>query len=104
MRKLWWDLEAVSLALEKICIIYSPDKYKVLECYVDANFSGGWNQNDFDNADNVLSWTGYVIMYDGFLIHFVSKLQTEISLSTAESEYISLSQALWEVIPLMIFL
>lgn len=32
---------------------------------------------------------------------WVSKLQTEIALSTAESEYIALSQALRETIPLM---
>ena len=34
-------------------------------------------------------------------IHWVSKLQTEIALSTAEAEYIALSQALREVIPMM---
>ena len=32
---------------------------------------------------------------------WVSKLQTEIALSTAEAEYIALSQSLREVIPLM---
>ena len=40
-------------------------------------------------------------MYAGCPIHFVSKLQTEITLSTSEAEYIALSQALREVIPLM---
>ena len=40
-------------------------------------------------------------MYTGCPIHFVSKLQTEIAISTAEAEYIALSQALREVIPLM---
>ena len=40
-------------------------------------------------------------MNAGCPIHFVSKLQTEIALSTAEAEYIALSQALREVIPLM---
>ena len=39
-------------------------------------------------------------MYAGCPIHFVSKLQTEIALSTAEAEYITLSQALREVVPL----
>ena len=51
-----------------------------------------------------MSRTGYVIIYVGFTIHFVSKLKTEISLSTAEEEYIALSQALREVILLMILL
>ena len=43
-------------------------------------------------------------MYAGCPIHFVSKLQNKIALSTAEAEYIALSQALWELIPLMILL
>ena len=56
--------------------IYKPEKSRGLECYVDAEFSGGWTQDDADNAENVLSITGYSIMYAGCPIHFVSKLQT----------------------------
>ena len=51
-----------------------------------------------------MSRTGYAIAYAGCPIHFVSKLQTEIALSTAEAEYIALYQDLREVIPLMKFL
>ena len=36
-------------------IIYKPSKSKGLECYVNADFAGGWSQADADNADNVLS-------------------------------------------------
>ena len=43
-------------------------------------------------------------MYAGCPIHFVLKLQTEIALSAAKAEYIALSQALREVIPLMILM
>jgi hypothetical protein len=50
---------------------------------------------------NVLSRTGYIIYYAGCPIHWVSKLQTEIALSTTESEYIALSQSIQEVIPMM---
>ena len=82
-------------------IIYRPNKTKGLECYVDADFAGGWQLADAESADNVLSRTGYVLMYAGCPIHWVSKLQTEIALSTAEAEYIALSQSLREVIPLM---
>ena len=82
-------------------IIYKPNKTKGLECYVDADFAGGWQLADAESADNVLSRTGYVLMYAGCPIHWVSKLQTEIALSTAEAEYIALSQSLREVIPLM---
>ena len=37
----------------------------------------------------------------GCPITWQSKLQTEIALSTTESEYIALSTAIWEVIPLL---
>jgi hypothetical protein len=81
-------------------IIYKPDRSKGLECYVDADFSRGWTQ-DASNAENVLSRTGYVIMYTSCPIFRVSRLQTEIALSTAQAEYIALSQALRDMIPLI---
>lgn len=65
-------------------IIYKPDRSKGLECYVDADFAWGWTQADASNAENVLSCTGYVIMYANCPILWVSRLQTEIALSTAE--------------------
>ena len=40
-------------------------------------------------------------MYAGCPIMWSSKLQTEIALSTTEAEYIALSQAVREVLPLM---
>ena len=82
-------------------IIYKPDKKLGLECYVDADFAGGWQHADAESAESVMSRTGYILMYANCPIHWVSKLQTEIALSTAEAEYIALSQALREVIPLM---
>ena len=61
-------------------------------------------QSDASNAENGLSHTGYVIMYANSPILWVSRLQTEIALSTAEAEYIALSQALCDVIPLITLL
>ena len=72
-----------------------------LECFVNADFAGCWSQADADDPDNVMSCTGYIIRYAGCTIVWCSKLQTEISLITAEAEYIALSQALRTVIPLM---
>jgi len=48
----------------------------------------------------VLSRTGFIICYANCPIIWCSKLQTEIALSTAEAEYISLSHALREAIPI----
>ena len=72
-------------------IIFRPDANKGLECFVDADFAGGWNRGDAANADAVLSRSGCVIMYAGCPVHWFSKLQTEIALSTTEAEYIALS-------------
>ena len=82
-------------------IVYNPDITKGLECYVYADFSGGWQQADSHEPDNVLSITVMVIMYANCPIFWRSTLQTEIALSTAEAEYIALSTALRQVIPLM---
>jgi hypothetical protein len=81
-------------------IIYKVDKSKGIEVYVDADFAGGWSSADSENADNVLSRTGFVICYANCLLIWCSKLQTEISLSTAEAEYIAMSYALRETIPI----
>ena len=68
---------------------------------MDADFADGWSHADSEDADNVMSRTGYTIMYTNCPIFWASKLQTEIALRTAAAEYIALSQALREVIPLM---
>ena len=47
------------------------------------------------------SLTGYVIMLADCPILWCSKLQTQISLSTTEAEYIAISQSLREAIPIM---
>jgi hypothetical protein len=80
--------------------IYAPDPQQGLEVWVDADFAGGWDPNEADNADNVYSCTGFVIYYAGCPVFWQSKLQTEIALSTAEAEYILMSQSLRETIPL----
>ena len=57
-----------------------------------------------EDPTSILSRTGYLITYAGCPITWLSKLQTELSLSTTESEYIALSHSLREAIPLMTLL
>ena len=83
-------------------IINNPDTEKVLECYVDAYFAGGWQQADSRDADNVMSRTGMVIMYANWPINWRSLLQIKFSLSTVEEDYIELSSTLREVLLLMV--
>ena len=82
-------------------IIYRPDIKTGLECYVDADFSGGWKYGDHDSMESFLPCTGYVIIYAGCPITWGRKFQTGITLSTTESECIALSSAIREVIPFL---
>jgi hypothetical protein len=82
-------------------LIIPPDKALGLECYVNADFAGGWCQEPGTDPASVLSRTGCVIRLYGCPILWCSKLQTEIALSTTEAEYIALSQSMQEVIPHM---
>ena len=83
-------------------IILKPDKSRTLEVYADADFSGNWHKCTAEHdASTAKSRTGYVVMYAGCPIIWASKLQTQVALSTTEAEYISLSQALREVIPVI---
>jgi hypothetical protein len=52
---------------------------------LDADFANGWNASDCEEPSSVYSKTGYVIMYAGCPIIWVSKLQTEVALSTTEA-------------------
>jgi hypothetical protein len=81
-------------------MIYAPDPKWGLEVWVDADFASRLDPSEADNADNVYSCTGFVIYYAGCPVFWQSKLQTEITLSTAEAKYISMSQALRETNPL----
>ena len=82
-------------------LILKPDLKKGIQCYVDADFAGSWNSANSEDASSVYSRTGYVIMFANCPILWVSKLQTEVALSTTEAEYIALSQAMRDVIPFM---
>lgn len=77
---------------------------KGIECYVNADFAGGWNSSEPHNPNNVLSRIVFVIKFTGCPVYWLSKLQTEIALSTTEAEYIALSQTMRDVIPLMTLL
>ena len=80
----------------------SPDLSKSLEVYADADFSGNWHKESaqFDAA-TAKSRSGFVVTLHGCPLVWHSKIQTQIALSTTEAEYISLSQALREAIPIM---
>lgn len=69
-----------------------------VNCYVDADFAGLWGVEYDQDPVCVKSRTGFLIMFMGCPLHWVSKLQTQIALSTMEAEYIALSTAMRELI------
>ena len=83
-------------------IILHPDTTQSFMVWADADFVGNWNQETaISDATTAKSRSGFLITYAGCPISWASRMQTEVALSTTESEYISLSSALRETIPMM---
>ena len=82
-------------------IIMHPNIDKDLQMYVDADYAGNWHKEESHDRDTARSRHGYIITYHNCPIIWKSQMQTEIALSSTESEYIGISQGLRDVIPLM---
>jgi hypothetical protein len=81
-------------------MIIKPTGKLTMDCYADADFAGLWNYEDLHDPTCVRSRTGYLLTLGGIPVVWASKLQTEIALSTMESEYIALSTSMRVLIPL----
>eukprot|EP00804_Cyclotella_cryptica_P001426 CCRYP_003677-RC/>CCRYP_003677-RC protein AED:0.04 eAED:0.04 QI:0/-1/0/1/-1/1/1/0/367 len=81
---------------------FRPNESKGFECYSNADFAGNWNK-DFAQYDpsTAKSRSGWVIFYARCPIIWASKLQSQVALSATEAEYIAMSMALCDVIPIM---
>ena len=81
---------------------FRPSESKGFECYCNADFVGNWNKEfaQFDPS-TAKSRSGWVIFYARCPIIWASKLQSQVALSTTEAEYIAMSMALRDVIPIM---
>ena len=98
------------IAIKRICryllltkdkgLIMNPTSDFCLNMYVDADFAGTWHKEFAQLRESVLSRTGFLITYCGCPVTWSSKLQSEIALSTTEAEYIALSMATRQLIPL----
>ena len=97
-------LPDINLQLTTCGVVYKPDIEKGITCCVYAKCSGGWNQENADNAENLVTNTGYVITYYVCPVLWCSKLQIEIDLSTSQTEYITLNQATRKVISFMVLM
>jgi len=79
---------------------FQPSNELTLDCYVDADFAGLYNVENHTDPMCVKLRTGFVLLLGSCPMLWSSKLQTEITLSTMEAEYIALSQAMRALLPL----
>eukprot|EP00804_Cyclotella_cryptica_P013566 CCRYP_012925-RB/>CCRYP_012925-RB protein AED:0.26 eAED:0.26 QI:0/-1/0/1/-1/0/1/0/216 len=89
-------------ATRHIGLRFNPDASKGFQCYCDADFAGNWNK-EFAETDpsTAKSRSGWIVFYAACPVIWASKLQSQVALSTTEAEYIAMSMALADVIPLM---
>ena len=71
-----------------------------VDCYVDADFAGLFGTEDPEDPVSVKSRTGYVLLLANCPLMWVSKLQSPIALSTQHSEYVALSSACRDLLPI----
>ena len=75
------------------------DNWKI-NCYVDADFCRLWGSEDPEDPVVAKSRTGCILTLAGCPLMWVSKLQTEVSVSTMMAEYVALSTAMRDMLPL----
>jgi len=72
-------------------LILTPTNENQLCAYIDSDFAGSWLKHTSHLHQSALSCASFVITYSGCPIHWVSKLESKIALSTCKAEYITLS-------------
>ncbi|KAL7483296.1 hypothetical protein ACHAW6_008946 [Cyclotella cf. meneghiniana] len=82
-------------------LVMSPSLHPRVDCYPDADFAGLYGHEDSRDPHCARSHTGYVILAFGCPVLWRSRLQTEIALSTMEAEYVALSTACKDLLPLV---
>jgi hypothetical protein len=83
-------------------IIFKPTPQQSLHLYVDSDWSGLWDKNiAATDSSTARSRHGFILECCGCPVIWASQLQTEIALSSTEAEYIGLSKALRDTIPIM---
>ena len=81
-------------------IICKFDATKPIETFANTDFAGTWNLLESNLIMSTLSRSRCIIKIANCPIHWVSKMQSEVALSTTEAEYIALSQSTRDLIPI----
>ena len=81
-------------------IVFNPSNKIEVDCYADADFEGLWRHKDPQDLMCARSTTGFVLTFANCPLLWVSKIQTDIALSTLHSGYVSLSHSVRSLLPL----
>ena len=81
-------------------IEFVPDLSQGLDCWVDASFAGLWGHEDAQDPASVKSHTGFVLTLFGCPVLTQSRRQNIVTLSSTAAEYVALSEAMRELIPM----
>jgi hypothetical protein len=81
-------------------LIMTPSNDLSIDCYVDADFAGLYGVEDPQDPVSAKSRTGYILLLADCPLLWVSKMQTEVAVSTMVAEYVALSQSMKDLIPL----
>jgi hypothetical protein len=83
------------LAAKDKGLILKADTAKSFEVHVDCDFAGNWVKEDaLNDPSTAKSRTDFIISCGGCPVIWASELQTEIVLSSTESEHVGLSESL----------
>ena len=81
-------------------LVFNQSKKLLVYCYADADFSGLWGHKNLHEPICARSRTVFLVTFANFPLLWVSKLQTEIALSTLHYEYMALYHPNKELLPL----
>ena len=76
--------------------MFNPSKKLMMDCYADADFAGLWGHEYPQYPICARSRTGFVANFANCLLLCMSKLQTDIDLSTLHYEYVALYHSVRE--------
>ena len=80
--------------------MFNPSKKLVVDCYADADFAILWVHEDPQRPICARIRTGFVVTFSNCSLLWLSKIQTEIALSTIHSKYVALSHSVRALLPL----
>jgi len=76
-----------------------PTSKLIIEFYVDSDFSGSWNREDYNDDNCVKSRADYVLSISTCPVLWITHLQYGITLSLMETKYVALSLAIRDLLP-----